>query len=360
MKKTTSLILLLIAFNCYCLGQVPINLVKGIADELQLPGIQIVHSTPGESHSYYLGKLGGNNTSYVNSETRFQAASLTKVVAAYVFFKLFDQKKIDLDTPLYTYYKYDRIADNSQAQKITARMVLTHRTGFHNWEGDVPSKEWRNGPLHTLFEPGSQYKYSGEGFYFLQLTMEEVSGMSFPELIRNLVLKPLDMTHSDIIWNKSFEGNTAIGHIEEQKNLGLKKMEKPNAAYTLYTTAEDYSKFIQKALNDGEGLKPETHQLMITKANEVQKEDSFAVDDTHVPIALGVRLQVNEKGTWLWHTGSNPGFRCYFLTHPKTGESLVVFTNSSNGFKSMPFYFKLFLGEGQTYWAYEWRKGELD
>lgn len=360
MKKSLSFLFLSAIFHCYCSGQAPISLVKGIADELQLPGIQIVHSTPGESHSYYLGKLGGDQSGFVNSTTRFQAASLTKVVTAYVFFKLYDQKKIALDTPLYTYYRYDRIADNPQAQKITARMVLTHRTGLHNWEGDVPSKEWRNTPLHTLFEPGSQYKYSGEGFYFLQLVMEEVSGMSFSELIRDLALQPLDMTHSDIVWNKSFDGNTAVGHRAEQKSLGLKKMTTPNAAYTLYTTAEDYSKFVQKALNDGEGLKPETHQLMITKANEVQKGNSPTADDAHVPIALGVRLQLNEKGTWLWHTGSNPGFRSYFLTHPQTGESLVVFTNSSNGFKSMPLYFKLFLGENQTYWAYQWRKGELD
>src|SRR5699024_6916096 len=120
---------------------------------------------------------------FINSETKFQVASLTKVVAAYAFFKLYDEGKIDLDTPLYHYYPYDRIAKNKAAQKITARMVLTHRTGLYNWEGDVPTKAWRESELTSLFEPDTDYSYSGEGFYFLQLTMEAITKKSFVQLI---------------------------------------------------------------------------------------------------------------------------------------------------------------------------------
>lgn len=357
-----SLFLFFTLFFCFKPGfsQVSLDSVAAVAREAEVPAIQVVYAKPGEVHSYYWGVIKNGENRLINAETAFQAASLTKVVTAYAFFKLFDQGKIDLDTPLYHYYKYDRLKNSPEGQTITARMVLTHHTGLLNWEGDVPSKEWRESPLHVQFKPGTDYMYSGEGFYFLQLTMEAVSGKTFQKLIEEFVLKPLGMIHSQIVWKDSLEANAAYGHLEEMKPRSLGKYKLPNAAYTLYTTAEDYTVFIQKALNEGMSLKPETHRLMITKAAEVKKGKTASPDDVHVPIALGVRLQINEAGTWLWHTGSNPGFRCFFVINPATGESLAAFMNAETGFNAIPLLLKMFLGDKQTYWMYLWREGELD
>ncbi|MCO6496035.1 MAG: beta-lactamase family protein [Chitinophagaceae bacterium] len=341
-------------------AQVSVDSVAAIAQKIRIPGLQVVHATKGEIHSYYSGVLKHGEDNPVNNETAFQAASLTKVVAAYAFFKLYDEGKIELDKPLYSYYQYDRLANNSQGQKITARHVLTHRTGLLNWEGNVSTQEWRESPLHSQFEPGTKYMYSGEGFYYLQLAMEAVSGKVFDKLIEDYVLNPLGMYHSQIVWKDTLLANLSYAHLDEMRPRSIAKYRSVNAAYTLYTTAEDYTVFIQKALNKGIGLRPETHKLMISKANEVQKGDQPSPDDAHVPIALGMRLQYNEAGTWLWHTGSNPGFRCFFITNPETGESLAAFMNAETGFQAMPLLMKLFLGDHQTYWAYLWREGELD
>lgn len=357
---TASLIFCLSFFSNLLMAQAPIDSVASIARRTGIPGIQVVHSKQGELHSYNWGVLRNGADSAVDRETIFQAASLTKVVAAYAFFLLMDQGKIHLDTPLYRYHAYNRLANNPEGQKITARMVLTHRSGLLNWEGAVGSKEWRESPLHLQFKPGSAYMYSGEGFYFLQLAMEEVAGQTFQTLIEDRVFKPLGMVHSQIVWKDTLLENIAFGHLAKMAPRTLGKYRSVNAAYTLYTTAEDYTLFIDKALNRGIGLKPETHRLMISKAGEVRKGEKPFPDDAHVPAALGMRLQLNEAGTWLWHTGSNPGFRCFFITNPDTKESLAVFMNAESGFDSMPHLLKLFLGDKQTYWAYLWRKGELD
>jgi len=154
MKPFVVLFLLLLSISL-SYAQVSLDQVKDIADELDIPGVQIVYAKPGETHSYYVGKIREGQAVQVTPETQFQAASLTKVVVAYVFFKLYDQGLINLDTPLSEYYSYDRIQDNQAAKTITARMVLTHQTGFQNWEGDVPTDEWRASPLHSLFKPGT-------------------------------------------------------------------------------------------------------------------------------------------------------------------------------------------------------------
>ncbi len=69
----------------------------------------------------------------VDQETVFAAASLTKPVFAYAVMKLADAGRIELDRPLAEYLAYQDIADDERARKITARMVLSHSTGFPNW-----------------------------------------------------------------------------------------------------------------------------------------------------------------------------------------------------------------------------------
>lgn len=335
--------------------------LASIATALGTPAIQVVHVKDGKQESFAYGKKKFDSVALVDSHTIFQAASLTKVVAAYTFFKLYDKGLINLDKPLAEYLNYQRLSKDPNVNLITARTVLTHRTGLLNWEGAVGSATWQQTPLHTQFVPGSQYKYSGEGFYYLQLVMEKVSGKSFRTLVQEEVFTPLGMSNSDMQWNEELFENFAYGHYNAEKVRRLAKWSYTNSAYTLYTTAVDYTKFVQQALADGKGLKSKTHRLMIAKANEAQKEVGvLSADDKHVPVALGMRLQINETGTWLWHTGSNPGFRCFFIVNPKTKESLVGFSNSDTGMPAFMALMETFLAKGQTFWAYKWRNGELD
>ena len=334
--------------------------IKSIAAKHNIPGVQLLHARDGQVNSQVFGfkKYGEQDT--INSTTAFQAASLTKVIAAYTFFRLMDRGIIHLDTPLYSYYAYDRLQNTPNKSLITARMVLTHRSGLLNWEGDVPSTTWRATPLTLQFVPGSEYLYSGEGFYFLQETMEYLTGKSFQELVEEEVLKPLAMQHSQIVWKDKLEINAANGHYDIDKPRRLGKYMKSNAAYTLYTTAEDYTKFIQQALFEGKGLKANTHQLMVSKASDAQRDKVFTQDDSHVPCAHGFRLQLNEVGTAYWHTGSNPGFRCFFIAYPKTKETLVVFMNSDTALPAMQDFLLNYIGKNQQFWAFDWRQGELD
>lgn len=331
-----------------------------IMDRDSIPGLQIAYSKNGKKEFFEAGWLKQGQKEYVNVHTAFQAASLTKVVMAYTFFRLYDRGLISLDKPLWEYYKYDRIANNPQAQKITARMVLTHQSGLLNWEGDVPSQAWRQSALTSQFEPGTDYMYSGEGFYFLQETLEHITGKSFQQLVEQEIIKPFKLKDSEILWKDRLAENAAFGHYSNAKARNLGMYRKSNAAYTLYTTASDYCTFLEKAILQGKGLKASTHKLFLSKAGEAKKSGQISPDDKYVPTALGLRMQINEVGTAYWHTGSNPGFRCFFIVYPKTQEILCVFSNSDNGFRAIPDILALFLNNKQTFWMYKWRQGELD
>lgn len=351
---------LLLSIGNTSFGQVKDAEIQKIAQDIGIPSLQIAHTKGGKTNLYSYGVKNYADADHINQNTRFQAASLTKVITTYAFFRLMDKGLILLDKPLLAYYKYDRLIHTKLADKITARMILTHRSGLLNWEGDVPSQEWRATPLTLQFEPGTDYMYSGEGFYFLQETLEHITGKSFQDIVEQEVIIPLGLNNSHIAWADSLEKNAAYGHYSLEKPRSLGKYAKPNAAYTLYTTASDYSKFVQKALLEGFGLKKETQQLMLAKASEAKKHKELHPTDQYVPCAMGLRMQINEKGTAYWHTGSNPGFRCFFITYPKTKETLVAFMNTDTAFPAMKKLMELFLDKNQTFWAYDWREGELD
>jgi CubicO group peptidase (beta-lactamase class C family) len=136
----------------------------------------------------------------LNPGTIFEAASLSKPVFAYMVLRLADRGEFDLDRPLHEMLEYPRLAHDERYKRITARIVLSHGTGLPNWGGEK---------LTLRFDPGTDYGYSGEGFVFLQKTVERVTGRSLDELARREVFEPLGMTRSSYVWQERFAGNAA-------------------------------------------------------------------------------------------------------------------------------------------------------
>lgn len=325
-----------------------------IQNDFNIPGLQVAYSS-GDQISYYAnGVRSLNNNIPIDTATVFQAASLSKVVFGYIAMKLQERGVFDLDTPLSNYMEYERLSEIPVAKGITARHVLTHRTGLPNWQGSVGSKEWATNKLTTEFAPGAGYRYSGEGFYYLQIVIEHLTGKSLNQIATEEVFVPFGMVNSSYNWIIQYEENAAAGHKVDKTPLDLRKNRNANSAYTLYTTAADYLKFVQKALFEGEGLKPETYKMMISKQADIAIASKPKKTDKFMGTGMAVRLQESQKGIAYWHTGSNPGFRCYFIAYPDTKEILTVFTNSENGTKTMEYIIPLFLGKKIAHHAIDW------
>jgi CubicO group peptidase (beta-lactamase class C family) len=102
----------------------------------------------------------------LTGETVFEAASLSKPVFTYGVLKLVEQGKLGLDVPLTTYLPKPFVAGDERLAKITARIVLSHRTGFPNWPAD-------DGSVSIYFTPGERFSYSGQGYIYLQRVVEQ-------------------------------------------------------------------------------------------------------------------------------------------------------------------------------------------
>jgi CubicO group peptidase (beta-lactamase class C family) len=306
-------------------------LLSGLLADARIAGLSFCLIS--ENVIAHCGALGVTNSQTgqpVQQSTIFQAASLSKPVFAYTVLKLVDQGVIDLDTPLLEYIGETTARkvhlgdtfDDPRARVITARMVLSHTSGFPNWR--------QKGHLEFIFDPGEKFGYSGEGFGLLQKVVERLTESSLEELVTTLTFEPLGMVDSTYSRAKLDLARYAWPH----DVMGVLTPKPPDfdshmqkarahAAATLLTTARDYSRFVI-ALMTGNGLERATHAEMLRPQVDVD-------DDGTVRWGLGVGLEQSGAGNRVWHWGDNGDSKAFFVADPQRGNGLVYFANSFNG-----------------------------
>jgi CubicO group peptidase (beta-lactamase class C family) len=324
-----------------------------------LPGMGIALVCPSRPvWQHYLGVANASTKTPITAESLFPAASLGKPIFACVVLRLAEQGEIDLDRPLNQYLQVDALT-GQWGDKVTARHVLTHSTGLPNWRSQNGQK------LTPVFEPGSRFQYSGEGFFHLQRVVEYITGAGFESIMQERIFKPLGMFSSTYIWLLDAKDRLVAGHngpnpfynrdinamvfeviqssgkplsfwtTEQIADALMKKTGKstppppnefiPNVAFSLLTTVTDYARFVS-ALVDPQnatlGLSPAMRTAMRTPVSHVNSALSWG---------LGIGIEHVDGQSYLWQWGDNGGWKNFILAHPPTRTGIVVFTNGNNG-----------------------------
>jgi CubicO group peptidase (beta-lactamase class C family) len=273
----------------------------------------------------------------VTPQTMFEACSMTKPVFAYSVLKLVEEGRLDLDRPLVEYLPDLAPADRAERSAITARMVLTHTTGLPNWR---KGEEERDGPLPVLARPGSRFGYSGEGVYFLQHAVERIVGEPIESYARRTLFEPLRMAHTSYVWTEQVEGNLAAGHAADGSFLQKTRYIHANAAYSLYTSPEDYARFVCEILNPDRSaehsLSAKMLRSMLSRQVSVTTREPILRPGralgSEVFWGLGWSINATPEGDLVHHSGANrSGFRCFVQFHPLEGTGIVIMTNGMNG-----------------------------
>lgn len=309
------------------------------------PAVQIAYLEDGQITHYNYGYKDIGTKELIDSETVFQAASLSKIVATYAFLILADKGILDLDKPLWEYAEYKRLNNERYRKLMTARHVLTHQTGLPNWAKP------QGGELKASFKPGTDYKYSGEAFVYLQLVAEKLTGKTLDEICSEYVFKPFGMEKSRFTYADELGENIAIGHKDMVSAKRIHRFTKAGSAHTLYTTADEYMKFVIEGVLNGKGLSEKMHQDFLTPKVTIAAKGKEKEKDRYVKCCFGIRSQENKAGVSYWHTGSNgAGFQCVFLVYPETKKAITIFTNSNSGRDVNLPLFQQFFGKDQVYW----------
>lgn len=319
--------------------------IPALMDKAGVPGLQIAVIRNGRI-LWHKG-FGVKNTQTdgpVDGRTVFEAASLTKPFFAYLAMKMVAAGELDLDRPLVEYTPREYLEETyirhsmelegfnqEWFRRITARQVLSHSSG-------LPHGGPRR-PLPILFEPGSRYRYSADGYMYLQRVIEHLKGRPLHEIMREELIEPLGMTDSSMVWQDRYEEQAAVGHDMFSGTSGShRKRRSAHAAASLYTTACDYAKFVAAVLNE-EGLSLDHTAEMLSPQIDVSQRVFWS---------LGFGLEDNDAGRAFWQWGDYGIFRNFICAFKDHGIGVVYLTNSFNGLSLGPELLTLAIGGGEN------------
>lgn len=295
-------------------------------ERLDVPGLSIALIEDGEIASVrHFGVKNRASGERIDSDTLFEAASLSKPIFAHFALMQVERGVIDLDRPLADFTVHPDIED-PRAQDITARMVLSHRTGFPNWRFEND-----DGQLDIKFDPGEQFAYSGEGFEYLAMVIADQLGTDVTNLgyrVRSDLMEPVGVSRSRWRWDAEVAKNVATGYSGKDPHLPW-QIEKLMASASLHVTARDYAHLILAGL-DGFGLTPTLRDLMLSKQSVLSEDDDFRVDFGLDAWGLGYALKETPCGSAITHGGINEGFTSWFVVSKETRTGYVFLTNSES------------------------------
>ncbi|GAA4274717.1 hypothetical protein GCM10022258_40130 [Aquimarina gracilis] len=278
----------------------------------------------------------------VTKQTLFQAGSISKPVAAYGALKMVEQNKIDLDEDVNSYLQSWKIPDSefTKEKKVALKHLVSHSGGltvhgFLGYSPDLPvpsliqvlngTEPANSPPIYVNKVPEESFRYSGGGYTIMQQMMIDIEKKPFPELMNELVLAPLQMTHST--YNQPLTGEqlklAATGYVPNGDMTKGKRHTYPEmAAAGLWTTAEDLAKF---AINMQQALKGENTTVL--SKNMVSKMLTPFVEDH---IGLGIFLNKRKDEVYFGHGGWDEGFSSELVAHKDKGYGVVILTNSNH------------------------------
>jgi len=321
-------------------------IILRLMDKYQVPGLSLAvikDSSIDWVRSY--GVLQSKTQQVVQSDSLFQAASMSKPIAALAALRLVNDGKIDLDSDINRYLKTWKTPTLKDCKvSITLRHILSHTSGLsvHGFPGyprnhsPLPSileilngtYPALNGPIDAQWCPGSRAEYSGGAFCVLQLMVQELTQSPFEVAMKELVLDPLGMFNSTFIQPGIDDdiSNIAFGHRTDGSIVESGFHVYPElAAAGLWTTPSDLSRFVIGIQQSYFG----NHQSIISQrmAREILSRQNSILFG-HTSVGLGIMLEGEEENRRFSHTGENEGFIGIFVGYVEQGFGAAVMVNS--------------------------------
>ncbi len=310
-------------------------------EHYNVPGVSIAVVRNGEVRwAKGYGIANTESGSKVNTETLFQAGSISKPVATLATMKLAQENKVDLDTDVNEYLKDWKVPENkfTVKEKVTLRKLMTHSAGMtvHGFPGysqtdtfptitQVLEGNGNTDPIRVDTIPGLIWRYSGGGYTVMEKVVEDVTGQPLEDYINTNFFQPLGMTRST--YNQpltpEFHDNASAAYNSQGQIIeGLWNNYPEQAAAGLWTTPSDLAKYcielqqIVGGKNEGV-LSVDIVNEMLTKHNN--------------DWGLGPGLQWDGDSLRFQHGGKNAGFTNNMVAFAYRGDAVIVMTNADRG-----------------------------
>lgn len=296
--------------------------------EADLSGSVIVTKSGSTVHSAGYGmanrELGVPNT----PQTKFRIGSITKQFTAMGILILQDRDKLDVHDPVGKHVK-----DVPESwRSLTIHQLLTHTSGImHSWALpdfaatmampttlDETLERFFDQPL--VFEPGTDFAYSGVGYFLLAKVIEVVSGQPYSEFLKSEIFEPLAMHDTGADRHEVLLPQRASGYVRREdgtvRNAPHIFMPILTGGGNLYSTVVDMARW-NRALAKHALVPDQAYTAMYRPERE--------------GYAYGWRVRLFHGRELLVHSGRVPGFKAINFRIPEEEIDVVILTNITPG-----------------------------
>ncbi|PYY12573.1 MAG: penicillin-binding protein [Acidobacteria bacterium] len=287
------------------------------------------------AQAFGVARVGGEP---VTPETLFQGSSTGMPVTALAVLRLVEQGKLNLDVDVSQYLRSWKLPTNrfTEQKKVTLRELLSHTSGatVHGFGGYAPGKKVptlvqvlngespaNSAPVTVGFVPGTKFRYAGGNYAIIQQILIDVTGEPFPDLMQELVLRPLHMEHSTFEQPIPEKLRALIATPFDKDGNAIEVRTNPVMAVAgLWTTPADLA-LLALAMQDALAGKPGAIVSPSTAHEMLQPVlGSYA---------LGFAIEGNGPNRYFSHPGANPGFLTFFFAYEK-GDGVVLMSNAQH------------------------------
>ena len=217
-----------------------------------------------------IGYSDVENEVKADKNTKYRIGSISKTFTSVLVLKAVEEKKLDLDKTIEGYFPTVK-----NAEKITIRNLLNHRSGIFNFTSDTTYLKYNTqaktekemieiiAEFDSNFEPDSTSEYSNSNFVLLTFILERTYKKSYSELITKYITKPIGLKNTFVGSKINSKNNEAQSYrrFENWKIETETDMSVPLGAGAIVSTPTDLVKF-SDALFNGKILTPESLELM--------------------------------------------------------------------------------------------------
>ncbi|MDO3626511.1 serine hydrolase [Mucilaginibacter sp. BT774] len=296
-------------------------------------GLSIGIIKNGVIHTYNYGETATGNGKLPDANSIYEIGSITKTFTATLLAYYANEGKVKLAAPIIKYLP-DSVASNKALQGITLEMLSNHTSGlprlpdnfeFHSSDPYDPYKDYNRQHLYEYLKscklnskPGETYAYSNLAVGLLGTILEQVSGETFEEMVKEVICTPLVMqsTAQHLSYNQKQHFVTVYN--EDGKATSPWSFNTLAPCGALRSTVNDLLLYVKANMTKSD--------TRLSKAFDLAHQVTFNKDAKlglawHIIVANGVEYYFHDGGTY--------GCNSFMAFNIEKGLAVVVLSNSA-------------------------------
>ena len=280
----------------------------------------------------------------VTQETEFEIGSISKSFTAISLLQLSEQGKFDPRKPITKYLPWFSV--HSNYTPISGHDLMSHSAGLPRDRDDIPSSLYQAAGVRdrwTGYEPGKHFAYSNIGYQIMGYLLEEITGKSSAENVRERIVQPLGMSHTEPLFTHDTYVRLATGYAplyDDRPNrapsplIEATWLEYAAGDGAIVSTASDMAIYLRMLLNRGNA-----------PTGRIISEDSFTLLTQHASresegewYGYGMSSWTADGHNYIGHAGGMVGYSSKLQGDMDDGLGVIALVNFPGGPGDIPDY----------------------